>query len=142
MKQPTVSQSAKPGHLNGQCLREKSSYPDWTADEQRGKQVHERQALEVAHWLQAHPQMKQVLHPALHHPGHALWRRDFTGSNQALTGTALGLRYRIVVGVQHVRRSARNKPDRFEKHLRKTGREGLSSFQKDIYLIFLRSFSF
>jgi len=26
VKQPTVSQSAKPGHLNGQCLREKSSY--------------------------------------------------------------------------------------------------------------------
>jgi len=37
VKQPTVSQSAKPGHLNGQCLREKSSYPDWTADEPRGK---------------------------------------------------------------------------------------------------------
>ncbi len=86
VKQPTVSQSAKPGHLNGQCLREKSSYPDWTADEPRGKQVHERQALEVAHWLQAHPQVKQVFHPALHdHPGHALWRRDFTGSNGLLS---------------------------------------------------------
>jgi cystathionine beta-lyase len=49
-------------------------------------QVHERQALEVAHWLQAHPQVKQVFHPALHdHPGHALWRRDFTGSNGLLS---------------------------------------------------------
>lgn len=49
-------------------------------------QVHERQALEVAHWLRAHPQVKQVFHPALHdHPGHALWRRDFTGSNGLLS---------------------------------------------------------
>jgi cystathionine beta-lyase len=48
--------------------------------------VHERQALEVAHWLQAHPQVKQVFHPALpDHPGHALWQRDFTGSNGLLS---------------------------------------------------------
>ncbi len=48
--------------------------------------VHERQALEVAHWLQAHPQVKRVFHPALpDHPGHALWQRDFTGSNGLLS---------------------------------------------------------
>jgi cystathionine beta-lyase len=30
--------------------------------------------------------VKQVFHPALHdHPGHALWRRDFTGSNGLLS---------------------------------------------------------
>ncbi|HJR29086.1 MAG TPA: cystathionine beta-lyase [Pseudomonas sp.] len=49
-------------------------------------EVHERQALEVAHWLQAHPQVKRVFHPALpNHPDHALWQRDFTGSNGLLS---------------------------------------------------------
>ncbi len=49
-------------------------------------EVHERQALEIAHWLQAHPAVKRVFHPALaEHPGHALWQRDFTGSNGLLS---------------------------------------------------------
>jgi cystathionine beta-lyase len=48
--------------------------------------VHERQALEVAHWLQAHPQVKRVFHPALpEHPGHDVWQRDFKGSNGLLS---------------------------------------------------------
>ncbi len=48
--------------------------------------VHERQAVEIAQWLQAQPQVKRVFHPALPgHPGHALWRRDFTGSNGLLS---------------------------------------------------------
>jgi len=48
--------------------------------------THERQALEVAHWLAAHPQVNRVFHPALpEHPHHALWRRDFTGSNGLLS---------------------------------------------------------
>ena len=48
--------------------------------------VHERQALDIALWLQAQPQVKRVFHPALpEHPGHALWRRDFTGSNGLLS---------------------------------------------------------
>jgi cystathionine beta-lyase len=49
-------------------------------------EVHERQALEIAHWLQAHPAVKRVFHPALaEHPGHVLWQRDFTGSNGLLS---------------------------------------------------------
>ncbi|EJM57307.1 cystathionine beta-lyase [Pseudomonas sp. GM49] len=49
-------------------------------------EVHERQALEVALWLQAQPQVKRVFHPALtDHPGHVLWQRDFTGSNGLLS---------------------------------------------------------
>ncbi|UZE09402.1 cystathionine beta-lyase [Pseudomonas sp. B21-053] len=49
-------------------------------------EVHERQALEIAHWLQAQPQVKQVFHPALpDHLGHALWQRDFKGSNGLLS---------------------------------------------------------
>ncbi|MGB3126933.1 MAG: cystathionine beta-lyase [Pseudomonas sp.] len=48
--------------------------------------VHERQAVEIAQWLQAQPQVKRVFHPALpEHPGHALWRRDFSGSNGLLS---------------------------------------------------------
>jgi cysteine-S-conjugate beta-lyase len=42
---------------------------------------HEQAALEVARWLARRPEALRVLHPALpDHPGHALWRRDFTGS--------------------------------------------------------------
>lgn len=36
-------------------------------------EVHKRQGLEVAHWLQAQPQVKRVFHPAFpDHPGHTL----------------------------------------------------------------------
>lgn len=38
-------------------------------------------AVEVAHWLQAQPQVQRVLYPALEtDPGHALWARDFRGA--------------------------------------------------------------
>lgn len=48
--------------------------------------VHERQALEIASWLQGHEQVARVYHPALPgHPGHALWQRDFKGSNGLLS---------------------------------------------------------
>ena len=44
--------------------------------------VHQAAALDIAHWFQARPQVARVLHPALpDHPGHALWKRDFTGSS-------------------------------------------------------------
>ena len=43
---------------------------------------HEASALEIAHWLQTRPEVRRVLHPALpDHPGHAYWKRDFTGSS-------------------------------------------------------------
>jgi cystathionine beta-lyase len=42
----------------------------------------ETQALKLAHWMQARPEVERVLHPALPgHPGHEFWRRDFTGSS-------------------------------------------------------------
>ena len=42
----------------------------------------ERQGLAVARWLQSRPEVLQVLHPALpDHEGHAIWRRDFSGSS-------------------------------------------------------------
>jgi cysteine-S-conjugate beta-lyase len=43
---------------------------------------HERQALAVAQWLSARPEVARVLHPALpSDPGHAIWKRDFKGSS-------------------------------------------------------------
>jgi cysteine-S-conjugate beta-lyase len=43
---------------------------------------HQRSALEMARWLQARPEVARVLHPALESdPGHAIWKRDFTGAS-------------------------------------------------------------
>ncbi len=43
---------------------------------------HERQALDMARWLEGRPEVDRVLHPALEtDPGHAIWRRDFKGSS-------------------------------------------------------------
>jgi cystathionine beta-lyase len=45
-------------------------------------QMHERHALQVAHWLQRQPQVCRVFCPALpEDPGHALWQRDCRGTN-------------------------------------------------------------
>jgi cysteine-S-conjugate beta-lyase len=42
----------------------------------------ERQALALAHWLETRAEVARVIHPALpHHPGHAIWKRDFLGSS-------------------------------------------------------------
>lgn len=43
---------------------------------------HQRNATEVAQWLQRHPQVDRVFYPALpDDPGHALWQRDFSGAS-------------------------------------------------------------
>ncbi len=42
---------------------------------------HEAAALRVARWLEKRPEVLRVMHPALpSDPGHALWKRDFSGS--------------------------------------------------------------
>jgi cystathionine beta-lyase len=42
----------------------------------------ERQALALARWLEGRPEVLRVIHPALpDDPGHAIWKRDFTGSS-------------------------------------------------------------
>ena len=42
---------------------------------------HQRSGLELARWLQGRPEVKRVIYPALAgDPGHAIWRRDFTGA--------------------------------------------------------------
>lgn len=43
---------------------------------------HQKSALEIARWLEEQPGVAQVLHPALEsHPGHAIWKRDFSGAS-------------------------------------------------------------
>ena len=51
---------------------------------------HQQQsALRVARWLQSRPEVMRVLYPALgDDPGHALWKRDFSGA-AALFGVVL-----------------------------------------------------
>src|SRR5262249_54010380 len=42
---------------------------------------HQESGLKIAHWLEARPEILRVIHPALpSHPGHAIWKRDFTGA--------------------------------------------------------------
>ena len=42
---------------------------------------HHENGLILARWLQSRPEVSRVLHPALpEDPGHALWKRDFTGA--------------------------------------------------------------
>ncbi|MFN3592434.1 MAG: cystathionine beta-lyase, partial [Thermaurantiacus sp.] len=43
---------------------------------------HGQSALEIARWLETHPMVARVRHPALSSdPGHHLWRRDFSGAS-------------------------------------------------------------
>src|SRR5271155_1143321 len=43
---------------------------------------HQRNALEVAKWLQTRPEVSRVLYPALpEDPGHKIWKRDFLGAS-------------------------------------------------------------
>jgi cysteine-S-conjugate beta-lyase len=42
----------------------------------------ERQALALAQWFSDRPEVLRVMHPALpDHPGHAFWKRDYSGSS-------------------------------------------------------------
>jgi len=43
---------------------------------------HQQSGLEMARWFAARPDVSRVLHPALESdPGHAIWKRDFTGAS-------------------------------------------------------------
>jgi cystathionine beta-lyase len=43
---------------------------------------HHRSGLEMARWLAERPEVLRVLHPGLESdPGHAIWKRDFTGAS-------------------------------------------------------------
>ncbi len=48
--------------------------------------MHCAHAAEVIRWLEGHPQVERVLYPPLpYHPGHEIWKRDFTGANGLLS---------------------------------------------------------
>lgn len=50
---------------------------------------HQESATEIAAWLKSRPEVAEVLYPPLHgDPGHALWKRDFTGAS-GLMGVVL-----------------------------------------------------
>ncbi|MGN6772924.1 MAG: cystathionine beta-lyase [Rhizobiaceae bacterium] len=43
---------------------------------------HQKSTLDIAHWLETQDGVARVLHPGLEsHPGHALWKRDFSGAS-------------------------------------------------------------
>jgi cysteine-S-conjugate beta-lyase len=70
--------------LNGWCVG-----PDDMYLGQRGLRTlavrldrHNRSGVAVARWLEQRPEVLRLLHPAFaSHPGHALWKRDFTGAS-------------------------------------------------------------
>jgi len=89
----TANQKAWPAidratYLLGQCIG-----PDDAYLAQRGLRTlavrlarHQESALKVAEWLERQPAIERVLYPALSSdPGHALWRRDFTGASGLLS---------------------------------------------------------
>ena len=44
--------------------------------------VHEENGLKLAKWLAKRPEVERVIHPAIKGcPGHAVWKRDFTGAS-------------------------------------------------------------
>lgn len=66
---------------------------------------HEANALKVATWLRDQPQVERLLHPAFADcPGHAWWKRDFTGSSGlfafVLNGGDRAARNRLVDGLK------------------------------------------
>jgi cysteine-S-conjugate beta-lyase len=45
-------------------------------------QRHMTSGIEMAQWLEQRPEVARVMHPALQsHPGHAIWKRDFSGAS-------------------------------------------------------------
>jgi cystathionine beta-lyase len=43
---------------------------------------HQQAAIDMARWLARRPEVVSILHPALpDDPGHAIWKRDFTGAS-------------------------------------------------------------
>ncbi len=79
----TVADLKRTVYLNGWCVG-----PDDVYLGQRGLRTlavrlnrHDQSGVAVAKWLEQRPEVLRLLHPALaNHPGHAIWKRDFTGA--------------------------------------------------------------
>jgi cystathionine beta-lyase len=80
----TVADLKRTVYLNGWCVG-----PDDVYLGQRGLRTlavrldrHYRSGIAVARWLEQRPEVLRLIHPAFpSHPGHALWKRDFTGAS-------------------------------------------------------------
>jgi cystathionine beta-lyase len=80
----TVAGLKKTVFLNGWCVG-----PDDVYLGQRGLRTlavrlerHYKSGVAVAQWLEHRPEVLSVIHPAFaSHPGHAIWKRDFTGAS-------------------------------------------------------------
>jgi cystathionine beta-lyase len=58
---------------------------------------HNESGVAVARWLEKRPEVKRVMHPALESdPGHALWKRDFTGASGLFSVTLAPMSERAV----------------------------------------------
>jgi cystathionine beta-lyase len=85
----TATEAAYPAIREGWKELGLSAAPDDVYLAQRGLRTlhvrmprHWENGLKVAEWLKGRPEVAAVLHPALpEDPGHALWRRDFTGAS-------------------------------------------------------------
>ena len=75
---------SKTSRLYGQCVSPDDAYLAARGLRTLGVRLrrHEDSAIKIARWLLDQAQVADVLHPALKDsPGHALWKRDFTGSS-------------------------------------------------------------
>lgn len=87
----TISANAKAWPMVAEAIRLLGVYagPDDVYLALRGTRTlavrlerHYRSGLEMAGWLEKRPEVSSVLHPALEsNPGHAIWKRDFTGAS-------------------------------------------------------------
>ncbi|GAA5666411.1 cystathionine beta-lyase (plasmid) [Nitratireductor rhodophyticola] len=72
------------GHMVlGMCVGSDDAYQILRGLRGMGRRLdtHQQSTLAIANWLEGHPKVEQVYHPALGgNPGHAIWRRDFSGS--------------------------------------------------------------
>ncbi|WP_414899827.1 cystathionine beta-lyase [Sphingomonas flavalba] len=71
-------------HLLGQCAGPDDAWLGLRGLRTMGVRLaqHQANALKVAGWLADRPEVARVLYPALPgDPGHALWRRDFSGAS-------------------------------------------------------------
>lgn len=85
----TTTKDCWPVLQKGANMMGQTAGPDDVYLAQRGMRTlsvrlkqHMVNAIAVAEWLKGRPEVHSVLHPALpDDPGHAIWKRDFTGSS-------------------------------------------------------------
>ncbi len=79
----TVGDLKRTVYLNGWCDGPDDVYLGLRGLRTRAVRLdrHYQSGVAVAKWLERRPEILRLLHPALpSHPGHAIWKRDFTGA--------------------------------------------------------------